>query len=192
MMEGGYIEERHEARRRFRERSPPPPRRNEGRELFGSAEGDTNSRELFPNKTANTYLKKELFPSKVSNHRRSDAIDVADETADLFARRISLPLVDGAQDTNPKRSRNIELFPDSSHTGRGVNIRGAAGEDQGFAIRGAAENGISIKGRGGTSVRELFPSKYHNNAGNNAGKELFSAKIEGRGGPRRKAEDMFS
>lgn len=194
MMEGGYIEERHEARRRFRERSPPA-RRNEGRELFGSAEGDTNSRELFPNKTANTYLKKELFPSKVSNHRRSDAIDVADETADLFARRISLPLVDGAQDTNPKRNRNVELFPDSSRseqTGRGVNIRGAAGEDQGFAIRGAAENGISIKGRGGASVRELFPSKYNNNAGNNAGKELFSDKIEGRGGPRRRAEDMFS
>lgn len=194
MMEGGYIEERHEARRRFRERSPPA-RRNEGRELFGSAEGDTNSRELFPNKTANTYLKKELFPSKVSNHRRSDAIDVADDTADLFARRISLPLVDGAQDTNPKRNRNVELFPDSSRseqTGRGVNIRGAAGEDQGFAIRGAAENGISIKGRGGASVRELFPSKYNNNAGNNAGKELFSDKIEGRGGPRRRAEDMFS
>ncbi|KAL4887737.1 hypothetical protein BJY04DRAFT_212761 [Aspergillus karnatakaensis] len=192
MLEGGYMDERQETRRRFRERSPAPARRNEGRELFASSDGDANSRELFPNKTANTYLKKELFPTKVSNHRRSDAIDVADETADLFARRMSIPLVDGAQEANPRRNRNVELFPDSSNPDRakkgGVNIRGAAGQDQGFSIRGAAENGISIKGRGGEAVRELFPSKFNSNAG----KELFSDKIEGRGGPRRKAEDMFT
>ncbi|KAL2823148.1 hypothetical protein BDW59DRAFT_99628 [Aspergillus cavernicola] len=187
MLEGGYMDGQQESRRRFRERTPPPTRRNEGRELLAS-DRDANSRELFPNKTANTYLKKELFPTKVSNHRRSDAIDVADETADLFARRISIPLVDGAHDTAPRRSRNIELFPDQTKSG--VNIRGAAGQDQGFSIRGAAENGISIKGRGGSSVRELFPSKY--NANVNAGKELFNDKIEGRGGPRRRAEDMFT
>ncbi|KAL4938096.1 hypothetical protein BDV06DRAFT_232107 [Aspergillus oleicola] len=200
MQEGGYVNDRQESRRRFRERSPPPHRRNEGRELFAS--DDANSRELFPNKTADTYLKKELFPSKVSNHRRSDAIDAADETADLFSRRISIPLVDGAHDTNTSstRNRNVELFPDSnsnSNSRGSVNIRGSASSrgDQGFAIRGAAEtgNGISIKGRGGASVRELFPSKYGNTAGgNNAGKELFSDKIEGRGGPRRRAEDMFT
>jgi hypothetical protein len=46
---------------------------------------------------------------------------------------------------------------------------------------------MSIKGKGG-SVRELFPSKY----GNNAGKELFDETLEGRGGRRRRAEDMFS
>lgn len=194
MMEGSYVDERHESRRRFRERSRPP-RRNEGRELFGSSDGNANTRELFPNKTAGTYLKKELFPSKVSNHRRSDAINGADETADLFARRLSIPLVDGAHDTNPTqtRNRNLELFPNSSSSSnqaQAVNIRGTAtpAQDQGFAIRGAAENGISIKGRGGASVRELFPSKYNNNQG----KELFSEKIEGRGGPRRRAEDMFT
>ncbi|KAL4956687.1 hypothetical protein BDW69DRAFT_158100 [Aspergillus filifer] len=201
MQEGGYVNDRQESRRRFRERSPPPHRRNEGREVFAS--DDANSRELFPNKTADTYLKKELFPSKVSNHRRSDAIDAADETADLFSRRISVPLVDGAHDTNnSNRNRNVELFPDSnsnSNSRGSVNIRGSAASrgDQGFAIRGAAEtgNGMSIKGRGGASVRELFPSKYGNTgagAGNNAGKELFSDKIEGRGGPRRRAEDMFT
>ncbi|KAL4929329.1 NCBP3 domain-containing protein [Aspergillus undulatus] len=195
MQEGGYINERQESRRRFRERSSPAHRRNEGRELFVSSD-DTTLRELFPNKTANTYLKRELFPSKVSNHRRSDAIDAADETADLFARRISNPLVDGAQDTNSSRNRNVELFPESSSSNSrgGVNIRGSASnrQDQGFAIRGAAENGISIKGRGGASVRELFPSKFAGGGGSNAGKELFSDKIEGRGGPRRRAEDMFT
>ncbi|RAL00547.1 NCBP3 domain-containing protein [Aspergillus ibericus CBS 121593] len=185
LMESGYIEQdRQESRRRFRERSPQLDRRNEGKELFpssGAKSSDSNTRELFPNRTA-----KELFPQKVSNHRRSDAIDVADEAADLFSRRISVPLVDGTQDQpSARRNRDIELFPETTQRG-GLNIRGAAGQDQGMSIRGAA-NGLSIKGRG-ASVRELFPSKY----GSNAGKELFSDKIEGRGGPRRRAEDMFS
>ncbi|OJZ92550.1 hypothetical protein ASPFODRAFT_56138 [Aspergillus luchuensis CBS 106.47] len=174
LMEGGYAEDDRQDRRRFRDRSPQLGRRNEGKELFPTSSAkasDAKARELFPNKTA-----KELFPQKVSNHRRSDAIDAADETADLFSRRISVPLVDGT---------DIELFPEATETS-GLNIRGAARQDQGMSIRGAA-NGISIKGRG-SSVRELFPSKY----GSNAGKELFSDKIEGRGGPRRRAEDMFS
>ncbi|KAB8233601.1 NCBP3 domain-containing protein [Aspergillus alliaceus] len=186
LMETGYSElGRRDSRRHFRERSPQGSRQNQGKELFPSksADADSNSRELFPNKTATSYLKKELFPSKHSNHRRSDAIDAADETADLFSRRISVPLVDGSQDQ--RRSKNVELFPDSGKSG--VNIRGEAGHDQGISIRGAA-NGMSIKGRG-ASARELFPSKYNSN---NASKELFSEKLEGRGGPRRRAEDMFS
>jgi hypothetical protein len=35
----------------------------------------------------------------------------------------------------------------------------------------------------------LFPDKYNNNS--NAGKELFTEPLEGRGGRRRKAEDLF-
>lgn len=172
-----------DSRRRFRERSPRPARRNEGKELF-SRESDSNTRELFPNKPGASYLRKELFPSKVSNHRRTDAIDAADETADLFSRRISVPFVDGSNEQEQsQRNRGVELFPESDTNG--VSIRGAAGQDQGMSIRGAA-NGMSIKGRG-ASVRELFPSKYSDNAA----KELFSDKIEGRGGPRRRAEDMF-
>lgn len=172
-------------RRRFRDRSPRYERQNRRKELF-PLESDSNTRELFPNKSAASYLKKELFPSKVSNHRRTDAIDVADETADLFSRRISVPLVDGSHDQNHgPRNKNVELFPVSSHR-NGASIRGAAGQDQGMSIRGSANGGMSIKGRG-ASVRELFPSKYNHNEG----KELFSDKIEGRGGPRRRAEDMF-
>ncbi|PWY95693.1 hypothetical protein BO94DRAFT_455143 [Aspergillus sclerotioniger CBS 115572] len=189
LMEEGFVEhDRQDSRRRFRERSPQLDRRNKGKELFpssGPKSTDSNTRELFPNRTA-----KELFPQKVSNHRRSDAIDVADETADLLSRRISVPFVDGAQEQPPaRRKRDIELFPGTTERS-GLNIRRAAGQDQGMSIRGAA-NGFSIKGRG-ASVRELFPSKYGSNAGSNAGKELFSDKIEGRGGPRRRAEDMFS
>lgn len=167
--------------RRFRERSPKRNRRNDGKELFSSssarAESDSSSRELFPNKPTTSYLKKELFPSKVSNHRRSDAIDAADET---LSSRISAPSVTGSHDQG-NRNQDIELFPASS--GRGLNIRGTA-QGEGLSVRGAA-NGISIKGKG---VRELLPSTY----GSNAGKELFSNRLEGRGGPRRRAEDMFS
>ncbi|KMU78168.1 hypothetical protein CISG_07007 [Coccidioides immitis RMSCC 3703] len=186
----------------------PPARRdrngytrlNAGKELFGSANAssDENSgrRELFPNKTAASYLKKELFPNKtsISNHRRSDAFDAADETADLFAKRISIPLVDGAHDNGreadnrSKDNSNVELFPGGvPQTGRGLRIRGTS-DDPGFSIRGSAaslNNTISIKGT--ASVRELFPSRYTGNEG----KELFSDKLDGRGGKRRRAEDMF-
>jgi hypothetical protein len=137
------------------------PRGSKGRELFPS---DSGARELFPNKPSSSYLKKELFPSKPSNHRRSDAFDAADETPDILGRRITVP-----------PNRNVELFP------------GSVKEDQGAAMRGA-QQGMSIKGRG-ASLRELFPDKYNNNS--NAGKELFTEPLEGRGGRRRKAEDLF-
>ncbi|KAK9857322.1 Nucleotide-binding [Penicillium brevicompactum] len=145
--------------RRFRERSPRQPRRNQGRELLAAgSESTSGNRELFPNKTTSSYIKKDLIPTKPSNHRRSDAFDAS-------------------------------RVPDE-----GARIRGAArasGEDQGFAIRGGASQGLSIKGKG-ESVRELFPSKYGNDNSNNAGKELFNDTLEGRGGRRRRAEDMFS
>ncbi|EEP81850.1 predicted protein [Uncinocarpus reesii 1704] len=190
-----------ESSRRFRDRSPRQSRDrngysrlNAGKELFGStnASSDESSgrRELFPNKTAASYLKKELFPNKtaISNHRRSDAFDAADETADLFAKRISIPLVDGSHDNGDgeKDNSTVELFPDTKPN-KGLKIRGTS-DDPGLSIRGNAANansGIAIKGT--ASVRELFPSKYSGNAG----KELFSDKLEGRGGKRRKAEDMF-
>lgn len=182
--------------RRFRDRSSRPSRerngssrRNAAKELFPSeskSSDDNASRELFPNKTAASYLKKELLSSAVgpNHHRRSDAFDAADETTELFSKRMTVPFVDGANDQGRQSdNRNIELFPDSSQN-NGHRIRGASSEDQGISIRGNS-NGLSIKGA--AAVRELFPSKYSGNVG----KELFSDKLEGRGGRRRKAEDMF-
>jgi hypothetical protein len=162
------VDRSQDTRRRFRERSPQLGRRNKGKELFPGG-GDSSGRELFPNKPTSSYIQKELPPSKVSNHRRSDAFDASDEATDL-GRRITVP-----------GNRGVELFPDSD------SGRGAGTEDQGFAIRGASQ-GMSIKGRG-ASVRELFPDKY--NQKSNAGKELFDETLEGRGGRRRRAEDMF-
>ncbi|OAL71011.1 hypothetical protein A7D00_4673 [Trichophyton violaceum] len=189
--------------RRFRDRpslsgrdSRDRSRSNAGKELYrsGNNAGDeaTRGRELFPNKTASSYLKQELLMNTVSPpantvHRRSDAFDAADETTDLFAQRMTVPFVDGANDC-AKRStkRNVELFPDSTKDrSQSLNIRGLSSENNGVSIRGAASGGISIKGA--ANVRELFPSKYTGNEG----KELFSDTLEGRGGRRRRAEDMF-
>jgi hypothetical protein len=132
--------EQQQSRRRFSERSPrlaSGSRANTTKELFPAGDSE-DTRELFPNRTAASYLKKELFPAKTnSNHRRTDAFDAADETADLFAKRISVPLVDGAQDQ--------------------MYIKGAS-NDIGMALRGHAKGNTQ-------AVKELFPDKYNANAG---------------------------
>lgn len=97
---------------------------------------------------------KELFPHKAT-HRRSGAFDAADETADLFASRMSVPFLDGSNDAK-FRTRVASSF----------SIRGNASRQQsgggGFSIKGAAKS---------DSPRELFPTR---SKGSNRGKELFS------------------
>ena len=203
----------HTSRRRSRARTPPPPyqprdpypipRQNQGKELFPSKsalDADTNSigRELFPRKTISTNVTKELFPNKsiTINHRRSDAFDAADETADLFASRMSVPFKERAIPTNRTsaaptssfgRLKGTDFEPDyqalENLEDSGISIRGTAEkQDQGFSIRGAADDGAR-----NALVKELFPGK----ALGNAGKELFAGKLQGRGGKRTRAEDMF-
>lgn len=136
---------------------------------------------------------KELFPNKFTiSHRRSDAFDATDAAADLFATKIPVPFLDGSSDVSPRKrdlmSRITKAksednnFEDITEDQNGLGIRGAARQQQ------AA--GISIKGVSllpEPSAKELFPHKI----GLNAGKELFSEKLEGRGGRRQRAEDMF-
>ncbi|KAF2228506.1 hypothetical protein EV356DRAFT_74249 [Viridothelium virens] len=193
-------------RRRIRQRSETPPEarrrrrrggaaetgRNNRKELFsgdGSATVTTalkspnpGGRELFPDKsTASPRRSRELFPHKTekSNHRRSDALDV-EELADLSSRISGAP-------TSFGRLRSDDIAEGVIVGDQGFAIRG---QDQGFNIRGSASGpGFSIKGAAQEShqiVKELFSMK----AGN-SGKELFGEKIKGRGGPRRKAEDMY-
>ena len=185
--------------------SETPPQASSSAELRGSGLMVLDT-ELFPTKPASSSLKKPVFPNKtgISNHRRSDAFDAADETADLFANGMSVPFTDGALDRRSvprsleeRISKASDLSygrlkesdsPPSAATSvavasEGFNIRGVAQKrDRGFSIRGAA--GHSSTNR---DIKELFPTKY----GGNSGKELFSDKLEGRGGQRRKAEDMF-
>ena len=172
-------------------------RRGSSRELFpfkASPESALNgeSKELFPNKKLAANLKKELFPAKakISHHRRSDAFDAADETADLFAKRLGFPKGKTApEDAKTAGSSYGRLAPPSatgamieSQVDEGLSIRGASQQDQGFKIRGITADSTSV----GT-IKELFPGK----SGGNAGKELFAEKLQGRGGRKIKAEDMF-
>ena len=216
----GFEEDENSIRRRIRQRSLTPPsiRREQKsstqdssiKELFPAqrtpsallSSPATSGKELFPNKSSPTKRTKELFPHKtsISNHRRTDAFDAADETADLFATGMAVPFVDGSgeprsrdlADRISKKSLSygrLNNWPDTAGTDEQVMepdeiiVRGSAQAEQvpGFSIRGAAHTAES------TSVKELFPLK----AGANFGKELFAEKIKGRGGPRRKAEDMF-
>ncbi|KAK0515766.1 hypothetical protein JMJ35_001800 [Cladonia borealis] len=187
----------------YRTRDPHPfPQENKGKELFPSkSEPNGNltqsGKDLFSNKLLAAGLKKELFPHKanVIIHRRSDAFDAADETADLFANRLSVPFKTGRNEgksladriTNVPAASNgrlnasdpepVDNTPDMEDTG--FSIRGGSSlQDKGFSIRGSAAAG---------TIKELFPGK----AVGNAGKELFAEKLQGRGGRRNRAEDMF-
>ena len=203
----------------YRSRDPHPfPHENKGKELFPSiarsgGDADGNAKDLFSSRMLTTdvpnmlysrrsalaapnkdllsnraraaEVKKELFPQKVgsSKHSRSDAFDAADETADLFAHGLSVPFVDGSNSRKSpvirQRSGSQPQIGDGD-VDIGLSIRGASREqNQGFSIRGGATaNAIATN-------QELFPSKA------NKGKELFAEKVDGRGGRRNRAADMF-
>ncbi|EOD44629.1 Nucleotide-binding alpha-beta plait [Neofusicoccum parvum] len=201
----GFEEEDSTAHRRARRRSysPPSNRGNATKELFPNRGGNT-TKELFPNQgsrstllsssasspnpSTNSNTEKDLFPGKAqhtqkrsrelfphktshSNHRRQDAFDSRDYTEEAI---------------NKPRSLEERITGGPNQNGR---TNGRSNGDQGFSVKGSADApGFSI--RGAADVKELFPMKT-GGGGSNAGKELFSEKIKGRGGPRRKAEDMF-
>ena len=187
-----------------RQRTPPPayqakdpfptPKENQGKELFPPksgiiSEANNGSRELFPNKSAAANVKKELFPTKKSvGHRRSDAFDAADETAHLFANRLAVANAKSAS-AGGKRYINgvLQQSPKDTEPGMGGMLNGAASAtSEEITVRGASAQGVSIRGCA-ESTRELFPQKM-----GNAGKELFTEKLQNRGGRRNRAEDMFA
>ncbi|KAG9239250.1 hypothetical protein BJ875DRAFT_220807 [Amylocarpus encephaloides] len=121
---------------------------------------------------------KELFPQKGNtSFRGSGVFDVADETADLFARKMHVPFIDGSADQRTLASKTAN---DKWDNITGFSIKGAskASAGPGFSIKGAASGG---------QVKELFPAHF----GDNAGKELFSGALGDRGRRRQKAEDLF-
>ncbi|KAG0646801.1 Nuclear cap-binding subunit 3 [Hyphodiscus hymeniophilus] len=168
---------------RLRDRSASPLRdrdedddaRSRKRDMAASA--NRQKAQMIKAQLRDSTTSKELFPNKTT-HRRSSAFDAADATADLFARKMPVPFMDGANDQLPYAGLPLASRISSKSnidTGR-LNIRGAAKAiaTHDFAIKGAADGG----------VKELFP------AGGNAGKELFT-NLEGRGRRRNKAEDLF-
>lgn len=136
----------------------------------------------------------ELFPKKAgANHRRTDVFDVADSTADLFADKMRIPAMNGIDDSSTKKHdlmSRITKVGDPLPTGERQNTTGGQNI---FKIRGTARQprseGFSIKGLAASSqgAKELFLTK----PAANAGKELFADRLDGRGGRRQKAEEMF-
>ena len=185
---------------RNRRRTPPPPYSRRDPYPFPKENG---SKELFPDKTQKSGNEsgKELFPLKASTvlHRRSDAIDAAYEVSDLFPSKVQGAQTNGSGKSRPLGERitspgsdfgrlhisdpNPDLVQSFDEEEGGMSIRGSS-RDPGMSIRGGAiANGPTVG-----KVRELFPQK----ASANAGKELFAERLQGRGGRRNRAEDMFS
>lgn len=183
-------------RTRQRRRTPPPPRRS--RQVDDSIRSNEH-KELLPGKVANAQSKKELFPNKTgtSNHRRTDAFDAANETADLFASKFSVPFTDGSSEKGSLASRitGPSQHPPSlnkaqlTSTDDGPNYLSpdAADTAQGVRIRGVSQDGLAIKGGAshGNGIKELFPQRL------NTGKELFSDKLSGKRQTRLKAHDLY-
>lgn len=182
-------------RQRLRQRTPLT---NRDKELFpnksSAPEESPSSKELFPNKSVAASLKEALFPAKTSSahHRRSDAFDAVDGTADLFAtgmvfseRKTTVRNTATAEKSSFGRLRSSDpepqYDPHDNPEDAGMNIRGASKhQDTGVSIRGAAQ-----KSPVGT-VRGLFPSKA-----SNSGRELFAEQLHSRTSRRNKAEDLF-
>ncbi|RYP13990.1 hypothetical protein DL767_010460 [Monosporascus sp. MG133] len=139
---------------------------------------------------------RELFPQKLKsgNGRLGDAVE---DAADLMAKGITLPLMDGSSDVKTStRSRRLEdriTVPGKGKLADRISSPGeAAADGSAFSIRGSAsqksaDQGFVIKGVAGKSVKELFPAKF----GSNSGKELFADRLEGRTRQRQRAGDLF-
>lgn len=150
-------------------------------------EATPNVKGPLSNRDRAAKVKKDLFPHKITptKHSRSDAFDAADETADLFANGMSVPFTDepsSRKSPGKLRYSGVQSQGDGGDVDFGLNIRGASRhQNQSFSVRGGAV--VDAVG----TIKELFPGK----AAGNAGKELFAEKVEGRGGRRNRAEDMF-
>lgn len=176
---------------RLRDRSASPVRNadrardyNRRRRDTAAVENRSKAQAIKARLRRESSATRELFPSKVgTSHRKSGALDVTDETADLFANRMPVPFLDGSSDVRPsgKLSLAERITSEQPQQSQGFSIRGTAKPaPTGFSIKGLASDNSTMK--------ELFPSR---SGGGNAGKELFSERIVGRGGRRQKAEDLF-
>ncbi|EFX01554.1 hypothetical protein CMQ_6496 [Grosmannia clavigera kw1407] len=130
----------------------------------------------------------ELFPRKTIGMAQMDLLGGRDGAAALTSRlsdRITRP-------SNGEISK-VTANGDANGSGSTFNIRGISRQQPGGGV------GLSIKGA--ATARELFPDKFGGEGGNgnghgsssgrNAGKEIFSDRLENRTRPRQRAEDLF-
>ncbi|RYP20080.1 hypothetical protein DL765_003006 [Monosporascus sp. GIB2] len=185
-----------------RDRSASPTRDRDGDRSMDDMSSDrpaTRNRDrarAIKSEMSRSNRSRELFPQKLKsgNGRLGDAVE---DAADLMAKGITLPLMDGSSDVKTStRSRRLEdriTIPGKGKLADRISIPGeAAADGSAFSIRGSAnqksaDQGFAIKGVAGKSVKELFPDKF----GANSGKELFADRLEGRTRQRQRAGDLF-
>ena len=190
----------------------PAPKQNLGKELFSSEDSSrgglrSDKLDLYPspniqsgnslhrsasaadNRAERAAVAKRLKADLISaaqtspriHHRRSHAMDAknAEDLAERFARK-NLSIDSTKSYGSGQSNSGVELFPSNSNNG--ISIRGSA--DQGLSIKGGG--GLSIKGRA-MEAKELFPQLYKRT---NEGKELFDEPIREKR-VRRRAGDLF-
>jgi len=181
---------------RTRPRSSSPRR---GTERIGF-EGDKSSRELFPDRLASARQRgcrrsRSASPARTRDgHQGRDILHDNRSEAERIKNRLG---ENGAKELFPSKTSvlGVSQLDQLESATRSTRISDSTTPSS-FQIKGMAANsdtttggGLSIKGTASatTSAKELFPGKF----GSNAGKELFSSRLEGRGRPRQKAEDLF-
>ncbi|KAI0197447.1 hypothetical protein EV127DRAFT_416644 [Xylaria flabelliformis] len=190
--------------RTSRDRSASPVRDRDGdRDMDERADHDPAARErnrhrahAIKSHLSRQNRAKELFPTEAASESgRLD--DKVEDAATLLSKGITLPLMDGSNDTPAPAISSRRLEDRITIPGKGsLADRITTPEstaNSAFSIRGAASQrssntGFAIKGSAGKSVKELFPDKF----GGNTGKELFGeAPVGGRTRQRKKAGDLF-
>lgn len=198
-----------------RDRSASPARsrgRDQAMDGYSSDTSNARNRERarsLKRQRARDNGAKELFPDSGAGGGRLG--DKVEDAADLVAKGISLPLMDGGDDV-PSNGRSRKLEDRVTRPGSGARLadRITSAEDKngagdgdgegsggGINIRGLAsqrnhQEGINIRGAASKTARELFPSKLGND-NPNAGKELFAdgGRSAGRPRHRQRAGDLF-
>ncbi|KAJ1329166.1 nuclear cap-binding protein subunit 3 [Microdochium nivale] len=157
---------------------------------------------------------RELFPAAGAKGDSSSGRlgDKVEDAAELLARGITLPLMDGSNDVAPSstssKSQSRRLEDRISAPGQGGGrlagrtsaLSSGGGPGPAFNIRGVAskessDQGFAIKGMG-KSAKELFPDKFGGGGtSGNENKELFGSSNsrgdEPRARNRKKAGDLF-
>ncbi|KAK5110748.1 hypothetical protein LTR62_005625 [Meristemomyces frigidus] len=168
--------------------------------------GNTNDlMDLLPNHASPEKTPRELFPS----HKRQEARDIDHEY-----RTVSIDISRYSLDSNNDDRYNHKAPNKRKENGGDLFARITAGEkthgrlngdsDGGFSVKGAgrvSDAGISIRGASGgernmvssssssSLPKELFPMKAGTGGDGGGGRDLFDARVNGRG-RRRRAEDF--
>ncbi|KAI5856646.1 hypothetical protein GGS23DRAFT_589001 [Durotheca rogersii] len=185
--------------RRNRSASPARDRQSNRKTDYISSSGSSSRNRdrahAIKSRSSQSTRARQLFPEKSSagtGHLKDDVNDAL--TSITKGMMLSLDETSAELGDQDRRPGNRITIPGKDRIATEV-LETDAGDATGtvFSIRGTASRtnshqGFAIRGSAGKSAKELFPEKF----GINAGKELFSDRLEGkRSRPRQRARDLF-